>query len=225
MSEVKLCGMTRAEDVAAAVTLGAAFVGVIFAGGPRLRTVAEAIDTLAPARGRARTVGVFGPGSAESIAAIAHEVQLDVVQLHGDPAPADVDALRLHFGGAVWAVHRVRGGTLGPDAAPLFSVADGVVLDAHVEGALGGTGRSLPWAALAAEVRRMPPRVAQLVLAGGLRPGNVADAIALLAPDVVDVSSGVESAPGRKDHDQMRAFVLAAHSPAVAPRSMDTCRQ
>lgn len=220
MTEVKLCGMTRAEDVAAAVALGARFIGVIFAGGPRTRTVAEAIDTLAPARGLARTVGVFGPGAAEAIAEIAHAVQLDVVQLHADPSPADVEAVRNHFPGAVWAVHRVRDGRLGAGAAPLFTTADAVVLDAHVDGTLGGTGRALPWAALVADLQRIPSRTARLVLAGGLRPGNVAAAVSLLAPDVVDVSSGVEFAPGRKDHDQMRAFVLAAHSPAVAPRSM-----
>lgn len=220
MTEVKLCGMTRAEDVAAAVALGAGFIGVIFAGGPRTRTVAEAIDTLAPARGLARTVGVFGAGTAESIAEIAHAVQLDVVQLHADPSPADVDAVRAHFPGAVWAVHRVRAGGLGAHAAPLFTTADGVVLDAHVEGVLGGTGRTLPWEALATELQRIAPRTARLVLAGGLRPENVGAAVSLLAPDVVDVSSGVESAPGRKDHDRMRAFVLAAQSPAVVPRSM-----
>ena len=220
MSEVKLCGMTRPDDVAAAVALGAGFVGVIFAGGPRLQTTEQAIATLEPARGHVRTVGVFGTASAGSIASIARAVHVDVVQLHGDPSPADVDAVRRHFAGEVWAVHRVRGSTLGPEAAPLFSAADAVVLDAHVDGALGGTGTALPWAAIAADLQRIPSRNARFVLAGGLRPGNVAEAVSLLAPDIVDVSSGVESAPGRKDHDQMRAFVLAAHSPAVAPRSM-----
>jgi phosphoribosylanthranilate isomerase len=81
------------------------------------------------------------------------------------------------------------------------------VLDAYVPGALGGTGTTIPWADIAVQVQGMRDRGRKpLVLAGGLRPENVATAIAALAPDVVDVSSGVESAPGIKDHARMRAF-------------------
>src|SRR5207237_471925 len=94
----------------------------------------------------------------------------------------------------------------------LMELADAVLLDAHVPGMLGGTGVALPWIALAYELQRHHVG-APIVLAGGLRPENVAAAIAAIAPSVVDVSSGVESSPGIKDHERMRAFCDAvAHA-------------
>ena len=209
---VKICGLTRPQDAAGAAALGAAYVGVVFAGGPRLVTVDHAADVLAAARPTARTVGVFGAQSAAEIARVATTLALDVVQLHGDPTPADVALVRERYDGAVWAVCRVRG-TLEP--APLlelFQAADAVLLDPHAPDALGGTGRQLAWDAIASElaaVRRGRP----LVIAGGLTPANVAAAAATLAPTVVDVSSGVEQRAGIKDHDLMRRFVAAVATP------------
>jgi phosphoribosylanthranilate isomerase len=93
-----------------------------------------------------------------------------------------------------------------------------VVLDAHVEGVLGGTGRTLDWQGVAAATADLRGRGAMLVLAGGLRAQNVGAAIRMLAPDVVDVSSGVEQAPGIKDHQQMHAFADAVREAALEPR-------
>jgi phosphoribosylanthranilate isomerase len=87
----------------------------------------------------------------------------------------------------------------------MFSVGDGLLLDAAVPGKLGGTGVTLPWAELAEPLRELR-RFKRIILAGGLRPENVGQAIAALSPDVVDVSSGVESSPGIKDHGRMREF-------------------
>jgi phosphoribosylanthranilate isomerase len=99
--------------------------------------------------------------------------------------------------------------SLPPEADSLFGAADAVLLDARVDGSLGGSGIAVSWAAIALQVDAVR-RGRRLVLAGGLRPENVAAAVETLAPDVLDVSSGVESAPGIKDHARMRAFAAAA---------------
>jgi phosphoribosylanthranilate isomerase len=208
VTRVKYCGLTRAADAAVAGEIGASYVGAIFAGGPRAVQPAAARDVLAAAGAGVRRVGVFADQPPEVVAAVAREAQLDVVQLHADPTADTVDAVRRRYGGLVWAVLRPTGDDL-PDRAPaLFAVADAVLLDAQVPGALGGTGQTLPWAALRDAVDRARG-AGTLVLAGGLTPTNVGAAIAALAPDVVDVSSGVEHEPGVKDHSRMRAFAEA----------------
>jgi phosphoribosylanthranilate isomerase len=224
VTEIKFCGMTRAADVAAAVALGAQYVGCIFAGGPRHRTWSQAVELFAaiPERAATRRVGVFtagGPAPHESTAAT---VPLDVVQMHGDADPAALAEVRRRTGHEVWAVMRCAGGRLPPEAASAWDAADGLLLDANVPGVLGGTGVTLPWDSLSAELARLAPSGRprrQLILAGGLTPDNVGRAIALLRPDVVDVSSGIEHAPGIKDPARMAAFVDAvrAADASVAP--------
>src|SRR3982751_4509907 len=113
--------MTRETDVAQAVSLGSAYVGVIFAESPRRLEPANARVVLAPARGRAKVAGVFGPASVETIAPIAAEVALDVVQLHGDPSPALIDQMRLVFNGEIWAVIRIAGSDVPAEAAALIA--------------------------------------------------------------------------------------------------------
>ena len=203
--EVKFCGLTREADAAFAASLGATYVGVIFAESSRRLDPGAATGVLAPARGRAKTVGVFGPASVETVAAVAAAVPLDVVQLHGDPTPGAVERLRPFFSGEVWAVVRIEGSDLPPECTPLLSVADAVVLDAKVRDKLGGTGTVFDWEAVARTLDRRRVR-SRIVLAGGLNADNVAHAVRIVAPDIVDVSSGVESAPGIKDHSRMRAF-------------------
>ena len=210
--DLKFCGMTREVDVAHAVSLGSAYVGVIFAESPRRLEPAVARAVLAPGRGRAKAAGVFGPASVETIASVAAEAALDVVQLHGDPSPAMIDQMRLVFGGEVWAVIRIAGSDLPADAAALIAVADAVVLDAKVPGRLGGTGTAFDWEGVATALDRERDR-GRIVLAGGLNPENVSRAVRIVAPDIVDVSSGVESAPGIKDHARMRAFGDAVRRP------------
>jgi phosphoribosylanthranilate isomerase len=239
VADIKFCGMTRGEDVLAAAELGAAYVGCVFAGGPRRRTPSEAASLFAVLSGsRApRRVGVFapdtgpdtGPGKSASpgIEEAAARVPLDIVQVHGDASPAAIAGLRARLretqpSREVWAVVRCEGGRLPSGVAALWAAADALLLDAHVPGLLGGTGTTLPWMAMAASVRaarRDAGPGARLILAGGLTPGNVAAAIAALQPDVVDVSSGVERAPGIKDHDRMRAFAEAVRTASVIASS------
>jgi phosphoribosylanthranilate isomerase len=213
--DIKFCGLTRAEDAREAVSLGASFVGVIFAGGPRMLTVERAAIVLADTPPTVRRVGVFGAQSPDEIARTVDALQLDIVQLHGDAGAARVAEVRGATNAMIWPVLRVRE-KLPPEIFDLVALADGVLLDALVPGALGGTGVALPWAELAVDVQRAR-RDVPIVLAGGLRPENVAEAIGVLSPDAVDVSSGVESAPGIKDHERMRAF-----RDAVARASIST---
>lgn len=208
--QIKFCGLTRAEDVATAVALGCDYVGVIFAGGPRNRTVDQAADILHDA-GSAHRVGVFGAPRAAELSHYVASVPLEVVQLHGDSSPRAVLAARAVGVHKVWAVVPVVDGTPGKDAEELFLCADAVVLDTRGVDGLGGTGRSFDWEAVAAAIAPVR-RHARLVVAGGLSPENVARAIEYLKPDIVDVSSGVESAPGVKDPELMSRFVEAARS-------------
>jgi phosphoribosylanthranilate isomerase len=198
--------MTRAEDAREAASLGAAFVGVIFAGGPRNVTIDRAAEVLGGLPRSVGRVGVFASVEDE-VAQQASQLGLHAVQLHGDYDPTGIERIRRRFWGEVWTVVRISDGRLPLHVGELFDSVDGVLLDAKVPGQLGGTGVTLPWRELTDQIR--PLRAgsrARLILAGGLRPENVVDAIRLLRPDVVDVSSGVETAPGIKDHARMRAF-------------------
>ena len=213
MPAVKICGLVRPDDVACAAAAGARYVGAILAGGPRLVTAENARSAFEHA-GAATRVVVVGHEPVDDIVRVAMAAGADIVQLHGDPSPRMVDDLRERWPGGIWAALRVSAPSFDRErAAALFAVADGVVLDAYVPGALGGTGVTIDWQALKAPlamVRAAADANALLVLAGGLRPENVATAIRVLAPDVVDVSSGVESAPGIKDHARVRRFIAVA---------------
>lgn len=204
-AEIKFCGLTRPEDAEFAANLGASYVGVIFAGGPRLLTIPRAAEVLGVVPHNVGRVGVFADQSADEIARTAAALRLDVVQLHGSFDPDRVTALRASFDGEIWAVCRLSGAILPPAVEDMFSAGDGLLLDAAVPGKLGGTGVTLPWAELSQPLHELR-RFKRIILAGGLRPENVGRAIAELSPDVVDVSSGVESDPGIKDHDRMREF-------------------
>lgn len=217
MTRVKVCGLTTPADVETAARLGASYVGVVFADSPRRVDVAHARAVLEPARGVAAAVGVFGHDAPETIVRAATAAGLDVIQLHGDPSTDDIAAVRRSFHGEIWAAHRVRDGRVPAAVQELADAADAVVLDAFHGAALGGTGVALDWEALAPSLGALRGRRASVVLAGGLRPANVGHAVATLAPDVVDVSSGVERAPGVKDHLQMRAFIEAVRD-AAPPR-------
>lgn len=218
MADVKFCGLTREEDAAHAGALGAAHAGVIFAGGPRLLTPERARAVLDAAPG-VRRVGVFGAADPAAVAEAAAEAGLDVVQLHAATTGAEVAAVRRATGLEVWAVARVADGRLPECHAPLAAESDALVLDTLVPGGLGGSGVASDWEALARELERHG-RPARLVLAGGLRPETVARAIRLVAPDAVDVSSGVERAPGIKDHARMTAFAAAARDALPTPRQL-----
>ena len=214
MTTIKFCGLTRSEDAAFAAELGASHVGAIFAPSARKVSAETASMLFAAAGASVMHVGVFGSSSADEVAAIAEAVGLDVVQLHG---PVDDDflaILRKSFSGDIWPVVGVED-SVAEAAARVAAArhASAVVLDTARGGRTGGTGEQFDWAGLSEHLPvsgRIP-----IVVAGGLTPLNVAVAIAALRPDIVDVSSGVESAPGIKDHNLMRAFAEAVHSASM----------
>jgi phosphoribosylanthranilate isomerase len=207
--EVKICGLTRPVDAEYADAAGAAYLGVIFAGGPRQRLPALAKATLAGRR--ARKVGVFADQEPGEIADIAREVGLDVIQLHDASTAERIQAVRASTGLEIWAVLRTPDGRLPDDTEALADEADALVVDALVPGQLGGNGVALPWLVLGESLDTME-RGHRIVLAGGLTPENVSEAIDYVSPMIVDVSSGVESAPGIKDHARIRAFIAAAQA-------------
>jgi phosphoribosylanthranilate isomerase len=211
-TDIKICGLTRSVDAEYADAAGVEYLGVIFAGGPRERTPTQARDTLAGRR--ARKAGVFADQAEEVIASVVEIVGLDVVQLHGRVDADRVERVRAATGREVWAVVRTSDGALPEHVDELADASDALLIDAHVAGQLGGSGVRVPWDRLGESLDALDyhPRI---VLAGGLTPENVAEAIDLVAPNVVDISSGVESSPGIKDHARLRAFVAAVRSAGV----------
>lgn len=197
-TRIKFCGITRLEDALAAARLGADAVGLVFtARSPRQLSI-EAARAIALALPPLVTrVGLFMDNNATEVAAVLHDVPLELLQFHGNE---DADFCRVFAKPYLKAVPMMDVGDVAGYAA-WFPDAAGFVLDSHRAGAAGGSGRSFDWSRVPAGLGR------PLLLAGGLVPGNVAQAIAAVRPWAVDVSSGVESAPGIKDHAKMRAFV------------------
>ena len=201
----KVCGLTRAEDAATAVAAGADYLGVVFAGGPRRVTPQAAADIRAAADG-VPLFGVFGDQSVDEILRIARAAGLQGVQLHGDYGRADAARLRAE-GLRVWRVAWVAD---KKDLALLSEMsmdADAVLVEPRVAGLSGGTGIRL--ALGLAQGARSRLAGASMVLAGGLTPESVVGAMALVRPDIVDVSSGVERLPGIKDPDKIARFLEA----------------
>jgi phosphoribosylanthranilate isomerase len=209
---IKFCGLTRAADAEQAVSLGAAYLGVIFAGGPRLLDAPRAQAVLHPMRGSsARAVGVFGTQSPADIARTAERARLDIIQLHADPTEEEIGRVRRLTGCDVWAVVRIESAAVPSTIDALFAAADGVLLDSRVRDVLGGSGHTFDWTQVGHSIAPLR-NGRQVILAGGLTPQNVQEGIRALHPEVVDVSSGVESAVGVKDHERMAAFASATRS-------------
>lgn len=198
---VKLCGMTRPEDARAACALGIQAIGLVFhAASPRAVSVPVACRITAEAPPWVERVGVFVNESPGRIAEIAGACGLTLVQLHGDEPPESLRGLRLP---AVKAL-RVRA-EADLEALDTYAAhARFLLLDSQVPGKAGGTGERSDWALASRAAGRH-----RIVLAGGLTPANVGEAIRMVRPHGVDVSSGIESAPGRKDPERMREFVCA----------------
>lgn len=207
MMFVKVCGITRLEDAVAAAEAGASAVGFVFwPGSPRWITAGRAAAIAARVPAQVRRVGVFVNQPPAEMQAIAEEVRLDVVQLHGDETPDRIGWWR----GEVWRAASLEEieGTLA-----LWPATTTVILDAGDRETRGGTGRTIAWEQAAAVARRR-----RTVLAGGLTPENVAAAIEIVQPWGVDVSSGVEDAPGVKTAAQVRQFVAAARTAGPSSR-------
>jgi phosphoribosylanthranilate isomerase len=197
---VKICGLTDARQADACVRAGAWALGVILAPeSVRYVDISRASEVLAGVPDDVARVGVFVDAGPEELARAADRLPLTHVQLHGR---ADVRAARRATGLEVILSVPFTGPAVVDHARG--EGADLVLFDAVVPGRHGGTGVRLDWAALAAHRPDYP-----FGLAGGLRPDNVAQAIRLLDPAVVDVSSGVEASPGFKDHDKVEAFMTA----------------
>lgn len=198
---IKICGVTTVEDAEGCAALGADMIGLNFVpSSPRRVDVARARAVADAVRGRVEIVGVFADMDATSLAAIDAAVGLDRLQLHGHEPAEAVAALGPR------AFKAVRVGDAA-DADEVARYAGLVLIDAKVPGALGGTGKTVDFTIAAAIAAGRP-----VLLAGGLGPGNVADAVRAVAPWGVDTASGVERAPGIKDLDAVAAFVAAARS-------------
>jgi len=217
MTKIKFCGLTRAVDAATAKRLGASHVGVIFAESQRRVTAEQAREILDSAEGLKR-VGVFGPGrgAIPNVIRTSRQADLDVIQMHGNFAPDDIAHIRADFDGEIWAVIPVDSATGAlPDAwEAIADVADAFLLDSRVGTSTGGTGKAFPWGASAESIQRAAALL-PVILAGGLNPSNVAQAIKTLRPSIVDVSSGVESSPGIKDPALMQAFAEVVVSASI----------
>lgn len=210
--EVKICGVTRPEDADTAAGRGATYLGVVFAGGPRVVTPARAAEIVSAGRG-VPVFGVFGSQTASDILATARLARLSGAQLHGRHSSATAAQLRA-AGLRVWRVWRIATAGDLEHLADSVAHADAVVVEPRVPHAEGGSGTPLDLTlARGARVRL----TGSMVLAGGLTPTTVANAIDLVRPEVVDVSSGVERLPGIKDPDQIARFLEAAfgHNPTI----------
>jgi phosphoribosylanthranilate isomerase len=203
---VKICGLTRPADAAAAVTAGAAYLGVVFAGGPRLVTEQQAAAVRAAAGG-VPVLGVYGDHTVERILALSRAAGLAGAQLHGNTRREDAARLRAE-GLLVWRVVRIAAPGDLDRLTDASADADAVLVEPRVGHTLGGAGVALDLA-VAREARSRLAGIT-MVLAGGLTPGTVAEAVALVRPEVVDVSSGVEHLPGIKDPEKIARFMEAA---------------
>ena len=194
---VKICGITRLEDAEAAVALGAGALGFVFwpkspryVDPERARTIVAALPPFIA------TVGVFVDQTARLVNGVAARVGLSAVQLHGDE-PVDI----------LGEIERPVVKAMALHASTTAEEADAwpsrvrLLIDAHDPDQRGGTGRTVDWKRAAAVAARRP-----VLLAGGLNAANVADAIQTVKPFGIDVSSGVESSPGIKDHTRLRAL-------------------
>jgi phosphoribosylanthranilate isomerase len=201
---VKICGVTRREDALAAVRLGADALGFNFwPGSKRYLAPAAARDIIRSLPPLVTTVGVFVDPSRDEVVAAAAVSGVQLLQLHGDEPPEACRRLPL----PVLKGLRVT----GPETLALLQRYQGVagfLLDAPSAG-YGGSGRTFDWSVAAEAAAR-----ATVVLAGGLTPDNVAEAVRQVRPFAVDVASGVESAPGLKDHQLMSRFIGAAKEPS-----------
>ena len=218
MTWVKICGNTSLEDARLAVELGADALGFIFAESKRRVTSAQVASITPHLPKQVERVGVVYSRDAAEIAAIVQEAGLTAVQLHGGVDLTLVDRLRERLGSEVGMIQTLHW-VVGTDSSERLRLelreiaaaktVDRVLIDSRVGAAGGGTGVSFDWKA-ARSVFEEASQNLRVIVAGGLRPENVAEAIRELRPWGVDVSSGVEASPGRKDPDKLAAFLRIA---------------
>ncbi|MBF0612878.1 MAG: phosphoribosylanthranilate isomerase [Magnetococcales bacterium] len=200
MIRVKVCGITSIDDGLAAVEAGADAIGLVFyPPSPRHVSPQEAAEIVAAMPPFVTVVGLFVNMPALEIGQIVRHCRLEHIQLHGDESPEECRNLPVRVIKAVRVASPED--LLGLDRYPV----EALLLDAKVKGLYGGSGQRFDWHMI--ESTKLPKPV---ILAGGLEPDNVAQAVSLVRPYAVDVSSGVERAPGIKDFHKMVAFIQAA---------------
>lgn len=199
-TRVKICGLSRPEDITAAAHAGADAIGLVFyPPSPRAVSVEQAASLLRHVPAFVSTVGLFVDPAEETVTQVLKQCPLDVLQFHGDESPAFCRS----FGRPYLKAVRVKPGLDLLQYAENYADAAGLLLDAWVAGVPGGTGQSFDWS-LIPEDLPLP-----LILAGGLAPDNVAEAIDRVKPWAVDVSGGVEREKGIKDPARIAAFMRA----------------
>ena len=211
---IKVCGITTEEAARAAIEAGADHLGLVLCPSPRRLTLDRARDLVAV--GPASWVGVFADTPLDEIAHAASQLGLSAVQLHGHETAAECRAARDDLGVPVWKAVRADEETIDIDYE---GAVDVLLLDAG----RGGSGRTLDWAAIGARFPRAR-RTVPTLLAGGLGPDNVADAIVAVNPDGVDASSRLERAPAVKDPELVRSFVRRARHAAEACQRVEAAR-
>jgi len=214
--EIKICGINTTAALEAAVAAGADIIGlVLFPPSPRAVSIIDAADLARAARGRVRIATLTVDGSPEALDEIAREIQPDIMQLHGGETPQYISALRSRFGGEIWKAIAIASSEDVAAVAAYSPVTDRLLFDAKPpSGATrpGGNAHSFDWSILSGLDLAKP-----FVLSGGLTADNVGRAISETHTAAVDVSSGVEHAPGLKDPDKIHAFVRAVRMAAEKP--------
>ena len=215
MIEVKICGIKDLAAMGAALDAGADLVGLVFfPPSPRAVTMDLAAKLAARARGRALVTALTVDADDNLLAEIVDHAKPDLLQLHGEETKERVAAIRTRFGRPVMKAVAVAEAADLRVVPAYEAVADRILFDARPPkdaSRPGGHGRAFDWTLLARLARKKP-----MMLSGGLTPENVAEAIRIVRPDAVDVSSGVERAPGEKDLEQIRNFIKNARN-AAAP--------
>ena len=202
----KICGITRIEDALAAAHAGADAIGLVFyAKSPRAVNVQQARAIIAALPPFVTTTGLFVNASRCELGEILDAVPLDLLQFHGDETPAECEGYHRPYIKAL----RVRPGDDLQAACRAYRNASGILLDTFVAGVPGGTGEAFDWSLVPEHLDK------PIVLAGGLHAGNVAQAITQVKPWAVDVSGGVESSKGIKDHGKIDAFIKAARGSSM----------
>jgi phosphoribosylanthranilate isomerase len=216
---IKICANTSLEDAQLAADAGADAVGFVFAISPRRITPAQVAAIVPHLPASLEKIGVFVDASFDEIVSTVETTGLTGVQLHFNTAPGLPAQLRTRFGPKLQilrVVHFVPGATLA-DTHDSDPHVDAILVDSRTATAVGGTGRTFDWSAARKTLFENAKARTRLIAAGGLTPDNVAEAIAILQPWGVDVVSGVEAVPGRKDPAKVRAFIANARAAAARP--------
>ena len=218
MVEIKICGINDLAAMDAALAAGADLVGLVFfPPSPRNVSLDQGAKLAARARGKARVVALTVDADDDLLDGIAKNAAPDMFQLHGSESPARVSELRERVGRPMIKAIPVAAAEDLDAVAPYAAVADRILFDARPPKDAtrpGGHGRAFDWTLLARVSRTKP-----MMLSGGLNPANVAEAVRVVRPDAVDVSSGVEKSPGVKDATKIAAFVANARAAAAALKS------